>query len=280
MAALLPGNRLHLQHGPMDLIIGAEGARAAAFEAARARFETVLDELVGELELLRTQMLPGTPIPKGAIALRMHTACRPHRQTFLTPMAAVAGSVADTVLDYIINAAPLHRAYVNNGGDIAVYMEKNQGFTTAIQNHAGKELGRITLNSEDYIGGIATSGRHGRSHSLGIADSVTVLAETAAQADVAATLIANAVDLPGHSAITRTPANALAPESDLGEARVVTHVAPLTPEETNRALQSGLVCANTLRASGHIKAAALFLCDEVRVFGHGFTTTKRALERT
>ena len=49
--------------------------------------------------------------------------------------------------------------------------------------------------------GIATSGWRGRSFSLGIADAVTVLAATAAEADAAATVIANAVDLPGHPAI-------------------------------------------------------------------------------
>jgi hypothetical protein len=44
-ARLLPdGRRLHLQHGPIDLIIGAEGAREVAFAAARVRFETLLKE--------------------------------------------------------------------------------------------------------------------------------------------------------------------------------------------------------------------------------------------
>ena len=66
--------------------------------------------------------------------------------------------------------------------------------------------------------GIATSGRHGRSFSLGIADAVTVLARTASQADAAATVIANAVDLPGHPAIVRCPAQDLQPDSDLGAA--------------------------------------------------------------
>ena len=69
--------------------------------------------------------------------------------------------------------------------------------------------------------GVATSGRHGRSFSLGIADAVTVLARTASQADAAATIIANAVDLPGHPAVRRMPANELQPDSDLG-ARPVT----------------------------------------------------------
>ena len=65
--------------------------------------------------------------------------------------------------------------------------------------------------------GVATSGWRGRSFSLGIADAVTVLAATAAAADAAATIIANAVDLPGHPAIARRPASELEDDSDLGD---------------------------------------------------------------
>ena len=75
--------------------------------------------------------------------------------------------------------------------------------------------------SRDPVRGIATSGWRGRSFSLGIADAVTVLAATAAKADAAATIIANAVDLPNHAAITRVPAREIAPDNDLGE-RLVT----------------------------------------------------------
>ena len=46
----------HFQHGPIDLVIVADGdaqALADAFEAAWRRFESVLCELVGELPALR-----------------------------------------------------------------------------------------------------------------------------------------------------------------------------------------------------------------------------------
>ena len=79
----------------------------------------------------------------------------------------------------------------------------------------------MVIDADDPSRGVATSGRHGRSFSLGIADAVTVLARTASQADAAATIIANAVDLPGHPAIVRCPACDLQPDSDLG-ARLVT----------------------------------------------------------
>ena len=58
--ARLPGGRLHFQHGPIDIVIGADGdprAVEAAHDAAWRRFATILDELVGELPALRRFLL-------------------------------------------------------------------------------------------------------------------------------------------------------------------------------------------------------------------------------
>ena len=276
VAARLPGNRLHLQHGPIDLIIGADGGREAAFEVAWRRFRTVLSELVEELPLLRQPVLAGSALLEGSVALRMDRATRALRNG-LTPMAAVAGAVADEILEAMCNAAPLSRAYVNNGGDIALHLEDSARFDLAIQCVDGTDLGRVALSAEHGIGGIATSGRHGRSLSLGIADSVTVLAGSAAEADAAATLVANTVDVVGHPRITRTPACDLDPDSDLGERLVVTRVGPLTRAEVARALTAGLACAERLHTGGHISGAALFLKGDARILGPQFDT-KRELE--
>jgi len=167
IAKLLPcGTRLHLQHGPIDLIIGAEGERRPAFDAARARFATVLEELVHELPILRTPVSDNTPPPKGRIARRMHAATTPFSQSYVTPMAAVAGAVADEVLHAMIQAADLHRAYVNNGGDIALHLGKGAQFVIAMQGHDGQSLGNVTLTDQDCVRGISTSVRQGRSLSL------------------------------------------------------------------------------------------------------------------
>ncbi|QUJ76377.1 UPF0280 family protein [Sulfitobacter albidus] len=263
-AALLPcGQRLHLHHGPIDLIIGAEGDRARAFEAAQARFASVLTELMAELPLLRTAT--SAPRARGAIARRMQTAVAPLAPFEpVTPMAAVAGSVAEEILAAMTTAADLTRAYVNNGGDIAIHLTPDAQFTMAMAAHDGAGLGRIRITHADPVRGIATSGRHGRSHSLGIADSVTVLAATASVADAAATLIANAVDLPGHPAIRRTPANQLTDDSDLGTRPVVTGCGALTPAEIDRALTNGAARA---RAIPHIAAASLHLAGQSRTIG-------------
>ena len=226
-ARLLMGNRLHLQHGPIDLIIGAEGQRDRAFAAATQRFQTILTELVAELPLLRR---PVGEAAQGAVARRMVAACAPHgARVFVTPMAAVAGSVADEVLAAMTAAAELTRAYVNNGGDIALHLAPRPDLPGGHRpaRWRGARHGRASP-PPIRSGGIATSGQGGRSFSFGIADAVTVLAATAAEADVAATLIANAVDLPGHPAIRRQPAQDLQPDSDLGPRLVTTHVGPLS----------------------------------------------------
>ncbi|MDU8943291.1 UPF0280 family protein [Ovoidimarina sediminis] len=257
-AARLPGDRLHLQHGPIDLVISVDGpGREAAFHAAARRFATVLEELAAELPHLRLPV--PSPLPGGSTARRMHRAVTPHASTFVTPMAAVAGGVADEILAAMTAVPGLTRAVVNNGGDIAFHLAPGEAATARIAGLDCTDLGQVRLAASDPIRGLATSGQGGRSHSLGIADSVTALATTAAEADVAATLIANAVDLPGHPAISRAPAQSLDPDSDLGTRPVVTAVGPLTPDEVVTALKRGLAAANAMRKHGLIAGAALTL---------------------
>lgn len=263
--AILPGERLHLQHGPIDLIIGCDGDRARGFDAASAAFEGVLERLVDELDLLRRDGWGASPPPgvvTGPVAQRMVRAVARHAG-FVTPMAAVAGSVADHVLAGMCMRADLRRAYVNNGGDIALWLEAGERFRVAMAGTGGQ----IGIGGGDGIGGIATSGRGGRSLSRGIADAVTVLAADAAAADVAATLIANAVDLPGHGAIARAPGNEVQPDSDLGAHEVVVEVGPLANDEVGRALASGAMLAEEMRREGLIRGAALVLRGEMRIIG-------------
>ena len=190
----------------------------------------------------------------------MMRAVRPHaRGAFVTPMAAVAGAVADEVLDAMVRAAALTRAYVNDGGDIALHLAPGTRFRVGVAAPGAVGLGRVEVAASDRVRGVATSGRGGRSLSLGIAHAVTALARSAAEADAAATLIANAVDLPGHPGIGRERARDLDPDSDLGARLVVTRVSPLTPAEVDRALARGARRAEAMRRAGLIEAAALFL---------------------
>lgn len=272
---LSDGKRLHLQDGPIDLIIEANGQQAqvkAAYEAAISRFTGLLDELCAELFELRKAADPRRCRLEGIVAQRMHAAVAPFAaEHFITPMAAVAGSVAEEILGAMVKAAELDRAYVNNGGDIALHLAQGQHFNIGLIDRPDRlgVMRAMTIEAGDASRGVATSGRHGRSFSLGIADAVTVLARTASQADAAATIIANAVDLPGHPAIVRCPAQDLQPDSDLGPRLVTRDVGQLSVQDIETALAAGSTSARTLLAKGLIEAAALRLHGETVIVAAG-----------
>jgi ApbE superfamily uncharacterized protein (UPF0280 family) len=256
--------RLHLQNGPIDLIVEAFGTDVdGAYRAATERFVTILDELCVELPLLRS----GAARPQGVVARRMWEAVHPYvRDAFITPMAAVAGAVAEEVLGAMTGAANLDRAYVNNGGDIAVFLAPGESLRIGMVDRPDQPamFGSLQLSAEQPVRGIATSGWRGRSFSLGIADAVTVLADTAAMADAAATIIANAVDLPGHGAIERCPARDIQADNDLGDRLVTVGVAALAEAEKAQALERGCRAAQMCLDRQLIRAAALHLGGQTR----------------
>ena len=184
--SMLPdGRRLHMNHGPIDLIVeafGEKGERSAAYRQAVERFVTILEELVAELPALRREQPSGRHKFAGRTARRMAEAVRPFGDVFVTPMAAVAGAVADEILAALVSSRTLERAYVNNGGDSAIHLALGAEMSLAIAG-TGHDLGdRITIDATSPVRGVATSGWRGRSFSLGIADAVTVLARSAAAA--------------------------------------------------------------------------------------------------
>ena len=265
------GRRLHLQHGPIDLVIevfAAPGEVRRAYGQARDRFATVLEELVWELPRLRQEVPAAGWTPAGRVAARMVDAVRPHRQGFVTPMAAVAGAVADEIMEAMTAGRRISRAYVNNSGDIAVHLEPGESLRLGIVDNVERPAieGAAEIQADFGIGGVATSGWRGRSHSLGIADAVTVLADNAAAADVAATLVANAVNV-DHPAISRIPASSLDPDTDLGDRLVTAAVGELDPAAVGRALEAGRTQAADMVARGLVVGAVLKLGGEVRVAG-------------
>ena len=264
------GRRIHMNHGPIDLVVEATGDDSeveAAYRQAAARFQTILDELVAELPELRR---PSDRRPRtftGSTACRMEAAASLFAPTFVTPMAAVAGAVADEVLAAMTAGRQLEKAYVNDGGDSALHIAPAGRLDVAIGGTGHGLADRISIPGSSPVRGVATSGWRGRSHSLGIADAVTVLARSAAIADVSATLIANDVDLPGHPAIARAPASQLAPDSDLGDIKVTTSVGVLCSQDVDEALAKGAATATRYLDAGLIEAAALFLNGRSQVVG-------------
>lgn len=276
----LNDGRWHFHYGPIDLVISVDGDSAAVDAALAAcwhRFAEILPELVVELRTLR-QPLSSSIAVHSPVARRMVSACWPHRAQFITPMAAVAGAVADELISFFTDVPEITRASINNGGDIALHLQPGHhydvGLVTDIatrRNEASSQTaidnsGRFRLLAEMPVRGVATSGWRGRSQSLGIADSVTVLAATAAAADATATMIANAVNVT-HDAILRVPANQIKDDSDLGDQLVTTAVGPLPPSLVMQALQSGVREAQRCLDDALVFAAVLSLQGQVAAAG-------------
>lgn len=275
---ILSGNRVHMQHGPIDLIVQAEGdpdAVQTAHQQAQTMFKQVLPTLVTELSRLRQPVDPfGSNPMVGPVARRMWQACHlfaHHR--FITPMAAVAGSVAQHIL-VPYQTEGIDRAWVNNGGDIAMHLTANTRLRLGLFSDLASVLPVImqarlpeldamaTICAETGIGGVATSGWAGRSHSLGIADSVTVFASTASVADAGATLIANAVDV-DDDAIVRRPANHLSDDTDLGDHLVTVQVPRLAYDKVELALARGQAMAQACVDAGIVHSVVLVCQGQV-----------------
>jgi ApbE superfamily uncharacterized protein (UPF0280 family) len=278
----LPDGRWHFQHGPIDLVIGADGeptAVADAVERAWARFQGVLTELVAELRLLRSPVEQALAL-RGPIPRRMLAACWPHRARFITPMAAVAGAVAEEMIAFFCENRGIRRAYVNNGGDIALQLAQGQQYKVGLFADLARVKGRkqpgldgdFTVTADMPVRGVATSGWRGRSFSLGIADSVTILARTAAEADAAATMVANAVDV-DDPAILRKPACLVKDDTDLGERLVTVGVGALSERKAREALAAGQAHARDLLGAGIIYGAVLCLQGRVQVVGEALAAT-------
>ena len=270
----LSDGRWHFQHGPIDIVLQLAGepqACADAIEKSWQRFECLLPELVSELFYLRQAVSAlEDHVFTHTVAQRMHRATEQaafaSHDGFVTPMAAVAGSVAQELLPCFMQAG-VDKAYVNNGGDIALHMQPGESWrigmvsdmAQALRNWQTHELtldGAFVIDADMPVRGIATSGWQGRSFSLGIADSVTVLAATAAQADVAATLIANAVNI-DDARIQRRRADSVRDDTDLGARLVTVDVPPLQAQQLQQALEHGLDCARDMQSRGLIHAAFL-----------------------
>lgn len=274
----LPQGGWHFHHGPMDLIVQADGepqAVSAAHEDAWRIFVPLLGTLVAELALLRQPVGQACAL-QGEVARHMWRACQPHRHGFITPMAAVAGAVADHVIT-AYRRPGVQRAWVNNGGDIALHLCPGTQVRVGLYaDPARLDLsqllhglmldGQLLVSAQHRVRGVATSGWGGRSLSLGIADAVTVLAADAATADAAATVIANAVDVQA-GGIERRPACDVQDDSDLGERLVTVAVPRLHPALVQRALTAGERRARVLQARGLITAALLSCQGQQRAVG-------------
>jgi uncharacterized protein len=185
----------------------------------------------------------------------------------LTPMAAIAGTLAEATADFLTRFG-LAKIIVNNGGDIAVRLAENAEITIGIRpDIATQEIAaKISLSGSMKIGGICTSGLGGRSFTRGIASAATIFASKAAIADAAATAVANATYLQV-PAVTRIKAELIDPDTDLQGVEVTKEVGDLSPAEIDLALENGLKRSEELVDAGVIFGAVIAVKSHVRATG-------------
>jgi uncharacterized protein len=246
---MLPGGIVMVECGPMRLLIDARIGRVPQpQQAVRAADEAVvfLEGVAGSRPLLGRGWQNTAGFVRDSLALKMIASVRAVGDEDLTPMAAVAGTLADAVADFLVGRG-MTRVIVENGGDVAIRSIDGEPVTVGIRPEVGRGAVAqvITLGPERTAWGVATSGLGGRSLTRGIADAAAVVAADASLADAAATAVANAscVEDP---AVIRESAEALDPHTDITGLSVTRYVGPLAEEILTLALAQSIRRAEEL----------------------------------
>ncbi len=241
---------MYLEIGPASLVMEGEKKGTPAplptepLEGVVREILTQISEQLPVLRLKAWKIRNYSHLPP--VARRMVTAVKSVSEETLTPMAAVAGAVSDEIRDWL-KGEGFDRISVNNGGDISVHGADGRPFRIAVGNAEEGEATPWVLtvaSLTDY--GIATSGFGGRSLTLGVADTVTVVSRDGATADAAATFIGNrtSVESPW---VKRKKGHEVDPGTDIPDDLVTVERGKLSGGEIVLALDQGMEAARTLK---------------------------------
>lgn len=109
------------------------------------------------------------------------------------PMAAVAGAIADLILDKLQDHGS-ESSIVENGGEVCAISKRDIiiGVLAGSSSLSGK-IGFKLVQNKDFPFGLGTSSRGGRGFSFGYADAATVISTNATIGDAAATFVGNKI---------------------------------------------------------------------------------------
>ncbi len=248
--------------GPMRLVISAFVGKNPQPEmnrlAAKKAFDYLADVARVKSSLMRPQK-ETDPCPTTSPARKMLESVRLLGDTSLTPMAAVAGTIADEVADFLFSRG-MTRVIINNGGDIAVRLMAPASVRVGLRENVESPdfiySVRLTVppEKEGAAFGVATSGLGGRSLTRGIASAATVIAGTASLADAAATAVSNAgfVKAPG---VVQRPAETIDPQTDIPGMMVTVEAKDLGRKARSQSLSRSLELAEALVEKGIVLGA-------------------------
>jgi ApbE superfamily uncharacterized protein (UPF0280 family) len=263
---VLEGGSIMAECGPMRLVIsshlGRVPQREMNLEAARVSFGLL--ERVARLQHILKQrqdrLPPRLEDPLGAGMIR---SVLDIGDEDLTPMAAVAGTIADAVADFLLERG-MTKVVVNNGGDIAIRLQEGQSARVGIRTDVtrGDYEHVIALDAGRASWGVATSGLGGRSLTRGVASAATVVASTASLADAGATATANA-SLVEDPQIVQRPAEEVDPHTDIRSLPVTVSIGSLSPEKKREAVSKAMARAEELVSRGVILGALVAVGGEL-----------------
>ena len=240
--------------GPMRLVIsGSVGEipqRTVAVQAARMAFDC-LERIARLRNVLGQRYHQISGDMEDLLAGHMVESVSAVGDRDLTPMAAVAGVIADAVADFLVDRG-MTRVVVDNGGDVAVRLQpagekEERSVTVGIRSEISRQQTShvISLNSGLPSWGIASSGLGGRSLTRGVASVATAIARRASLADAAATAIANA-SFVEDAQVFQVPADEIDPDTDIPGLPVTVRVGVLSEDKKSEALARALNRAQAL----------------------------------
>jgi len=260
---VLSNGTVLVDYGPMHMFISAFENKKPLIKLAEegAHFAMkVLEDLAKFLSVIKkkSQVLEiEEDFPD--VVRRMIEATKKMGETDLTPLAAVAGTASDVVADFMFSRGGT-KIIVDNGGDIAIRLREGEVARVGIKTEidAKQPTYLISIDSSMGIGGVTTSGLGGRSFTKGIASAATVLSQTAAFSDAAATVIGNFTNVEDPN-IVRFLAEKIYPDTDIAGEWITVKVGRLCEEKIEKALTNGLSKANSICEKGLIKGAFIAL---------------------
>ena len=257
-ATVIPGGSVLAESGPMRLVISASIGKVVQTKTAlRAAEESYgfLERVARHRKFLGRQFLETREQIRDPLALKMINSVLTIGDEDLTPMAAVAGTIADEVADFLFERG-MTKVVVDNGGDVAIRADREDPVTVGIRPDVNDRAVSyvIGLDPDLRSHGVATSGLGGRSLTRGIASAATVVARTASLADAAATAVANASFLEDEQ-VLRRPAEEIDPYTDIAGLDITVKVGPLSEEMKSRAVSQSIRRAEDLVQQGVILGA-------------------------
>ena len=279
MIRLLAPGKVYVDYGPVQMTISAEQHGkflTKEVEQAGSLVPEILKSLAGVLPLAKQPWPKIREVDSLPRVLSLMTqAVSRTKEKNLTPMAAVAGTFADLIADFLMSRRAT-KVIVNNGGDIAIRLKERETAEIGIAPRVGARTltHYLSLKPQNEVGGVATSGFGGRSFTLGIADAVVVAAKSSALADACATLVANYTNVEVPS-IERCLAREIDPNTDIPDLMVTVKVGPLQERAVQEAIARGLARAKELIKAKLIYGSIIFVAGTFEMWPEGFAKQMR-----